>query len=55
MKLLFIGGTGIISSACAELAVQQGHELILLNRSLPKKFPLPNGAQSLIADVHGNE
>ncbi len=32
MKVLFIGGTGIISSACSELAIQQGIELYLLNR-----------------------
>jgi nucleoside-diphosphate-sugar epimerase len=55
MKLLFIGGTGIISSACAELALQRGHELILVNRFLSKKFPLPNGAQNLMADVRGDE
>jgi nucleoside-diphosphate-sugar epimerase len=33
MKILFIGGTGLISSACSELAVERGHELFLLNRS----------------------
>jgi hypothetical protein len=32
MKVLFIGGTGIISSACAPLAISQGIELFLLNR-----------------------
>jgi len=33
-KLLFIGGTGLISSACSELAVQRGMELTILNRSM---------------------
>ena len=32
MKVLFIGGTGNISKACAELAVARGHDVTLLNR-----------------------
>lgn len=32
MKVLFIGGTGVISSACADLATRQGIDLYLLNR-----------------------
>jgi nucleoside-diphosphate-sugar epimerase len=32
MKVLFIGGTGIISSACTRLAVEMGVDLYLLNR-----------------------
>ena len=32
MKVLFIGGTGIISSASTQLAVDRGVELYLLNR-----------------------
>ncbi len=32
MKVLFIGGTGTISSACVELAVARGIEVVLLNR-----------------------
>lgn len=32
MKALFIGGTGIISSACVELAVARGIDVVLLNR-----------------------
>lgn len=32
MRILFVGGTGIISSACSELAVERGHELHLLVR-----------------------
>jgi len=55
MKILFIGGTGIISSACSELALARGHELFLLNRSASTKLPLPEGATVLQADVHGEE
>lgn len=54
MKLLFIGGTGLISSACSELAVQRGHELFLLNRSASKKYPAPEGATVLQADIHAD-
>ncbi|MDR1558880.1 MAG: SDR family oxidoreductase [Clostridiales bacterium] len=31
-KVLFIGGTGTISSACAELAISRGFDLTVLNR-----------------------
>lgn len=32
LKVLFIGGTGIISSAASELAARRGMEVTLLNR-----------------------
>jgi len=32
MKVLFIGGTGNISKACAELAIARGYDVTLLNR-----------------------
>ncbi|HCK66162.1 MAG TPA: NAD-dependent dehydratase, partial [Anaerolineae bacterium] len=54
MKFLFIGGTGLISSACSELAIQRGHELFLLNRSASKKYPAPQGATVLQADIYNN-
>lgn len=53
MKLLFIGGTGLISSACSELAVGRGHELYILNRSLSAKHPPPQGTTLLRGDIHG--
>ena len=55
MKILFIGGTGIISSACSELAIRRGHELFMLNRRVSKKYDVPNGATVLQADIHGDE
>ena len=54
MKVLFIGGTGLISSACAELAIQRGLDLTLVNRSLSKKYPVPDGASVITADVHAH-
>jgi nucleoside-diphosphate-sugar epimerase len=55
MKILFIGGTGIISSACSNLAVAQGHELFLLNRSVSNKVPIPEGVTVLQADIYADE
>jgi nucleoside-diphosphate-sugar epimerase len=52
MKILFIGGTGLISSACSELAVERGMELFVVNRSQSHKHPLPAGARRLTADIH---
>ncbi len=51
MKILFVGGTGIISSACSELALQQGMELYLLNRGRSSR-PTPAGAIHLRGDIH---
>jgi nucleoside-diphosphate-sugar epimerase len=49
MKVLFVGGTGLISSACTRLAVERGVELFLLNRgSDPDRA---RGATSLVADL----
>jgi nucleoside-diphosphate-sugar epimerase len=50
MKVLFIGGTGIISSACSELAVLRGIELYLLNRGVSSR-PAPEGAKVLQGDI----
>ncbi|OLV17069.1 SDR family oxidoreductase [Deinococcus marmoris] len=50
MKVLFIGGTGIISSACSELALAQGMELYLLNRGKSSR-PVPDGAKVLRGDI----
>ncbi len=50
MKVLFIGGTGVISSACSRLAVRRGMELYLLNRGRTER-PIPAGAQVLNGDI----
>jgi len=49
MRVLFIGGTGIISSACTALAVERGIELTLLTRG---KRELPHGVRGLNEDIH---
>lgn len=54
MKVLFIGGTGIISSACAPLAVERGIELYLLNRGQSQR-PSPPGATVLQGDIRDRD
>jgi len=54
MKVLFIGGTGIISSACSQLAIERGIELFLLNRGQSSR-PTPAGAQLIQADIHDRD
>ena len=54
MKVLFIGGTGIISSACSELALARGIELVLLNRGHSSR-PIPEGAQVLQGDIRDRD
>jgi nucleoside-diphosphate-sugar epimerase len=49
MKALFIGGTGLISSAVSRLAVESGVELYLLNRGRKGEF-FPEGAHAIEAD-----
>ena len=55
MKLLFIGGTGLISSACSALALAQGHELTLVNRGRSPKYPEPERARLIEVDVHAEQ
>ena len=50
MRILFIGGTGIISSACSALALERGIELYLLNRGESSR-PVPKGAHVLRGDI----
>ena len=54
MRVLFIGGTGLISSACSELAIKRGMDLTILTRSKSTKYAVPAGATPLVADIHGD-
>lgn len=51
MKVLFIGGSGKISSACCRRAIAAGHELHVLNRGVSKIRPVPQGTQEHRADI----
>lgn len=50
MRVLFIGGTGIISSACSRLALEHGMDLHLLCRGQSLRSVAP-GARVLQADI----
>ena len=50
LKVLFIGGNGIISSACSRLAVQRGFDLTLLNRGRDTSRPAIEGVDTVIGD-----
>ncbi len=50
MKVLFIGGTGVISSECSKLCIERGMDLFLLNRGKSFRTP-PAKAQIINADI----
>jgi nucleoside-diphosphate-sugar epimerase len=50
MRVLFIGGTGIISSACTQLAAQRGIDLTLATRGR-RATPLPAAVKTLTLDM----
>ena len=50
IKVLFIGGTGIISSGCAPLAVERGVDLYFLNRGNSTR-ETPKGVTVLRGDI----
>jgi nucleoside-diphosphate-sugar epimerase len=51
LKVLFIGGSGVISSACSQLAVDRGIDLYALNRGASLQRPLPDAVTVLRADI----
>lgn len=53
MKVLFIGGSGFISTAVSRMAIERGMELYLLNRGI-RSSEIP-GAYQLTGDIHNPE
>jgi nucleoside-diphosphate-sugar epimerase len=51
LRVLFIGGSGIISSACCQLAVERGIDLTVLNRGETTHRPVPPQATVLRGDI----
>ena len=51
LRVLFIGGSGVISSACSRVAVEHGVDLLVLNRGRSADRPLPPGVTKLRADI----
>jgi len=55
MKVLFIGGTGVLSSACSELAISKGIDLFHLNRGLSAGIRKIEGVKTIISDIRDFE
>ena len=51
MRILFLGGAGMIGSAVAAEAVRQGHELTVVTRGEPRRS-LPEAVRRLRGDVY---
>jgi len=55
MKILFIGGTGIISTAISKKLLESGeHELYVINRG-NRNDCLPEGYKSIVCDINDEE
>ena len=54
MKVLFIGGTGTISTAISRSLISQGHQLYLINRG-SRKDALPEEAITLTGDINDED
>ena len=51
LRVLFLGGTGIISSACSWRAVELGLDLTVVNRGQTSIRPLPPETKQITADI----
>jgi nucleoside-diphosphate-sugar epimerase len=51
LKVLFIGGSGVISTSCVHDAIRQGVDITVLNRGTSSLRQLPSGVTRLTADV----
>lgn len=54
MKVLLVGGTGIISTGVAQVAVERGMDVYVLNRGL-RADKLQEGCKTIIADYRDEE
>lgn len=50
-SVLFLGGTGVISSAAVALAAERGWDVTVVNRGASTARPLPDGVETVRADV----
>ncbi|HEY3324783.1 MAG TPA: SDR family oxidoreductase [Planctomycetota bacterium] len=51
MNILLVGGTGTISTAVAEVCLEHGHRVFLLNRG-QRPNPLSGRTESIVADIN---
>jgi nucleoside-diphosphate-sugar epimerase len=50
-RILFIGGSGVISASSVRLAVAQGHQVTVMNRGRSSARDLPEEVETLVADA----
>ncbi len=51
MSVLFVGGSGIISTECVRRSLEVGHEVTVLNRGRSLLRQVPAGAEVLVGDI----
>jgi nucleoside-diphosphate-sugar epimerase len=51
LSVLYLGGSGVISSACTQRCLDVGMEVFVLNRGASTTRPLPDGCQQLTGDL----
>lgn len=51
MRILCIGGTGVISTAVTDLALRRGYSVTLLNRGKSSERPPASGVETITADI----
>ncbi|MDZ8172039.1 NAD-dependent epimerase/dehydratase family protein [Microbacterium xanthum] len=54
LRILFLGGSGVISTACVRAAVAVGHHVTVLNRGRRSRA-VPDGVRELVADVRDGD
>ncbi|MGC5170748.1 SDR family oxidoreductase [Microbacterium sp. DT81.1] len=54
LRILFIGGTGVISTACVARALAMGHDVTVLNRGSARRA-LPDGVREAVGDIRTPE
>ena len=50
-RILFIGGSGVISASSVRMAVAQGHRVTVMNRGRSGARDLPEEVETLVADA----
>jgi nucleoside-diphosphate-sugar epimerase len=55
VKVLFLGGTGTISTSCVAEAIEQGLDVYVLNRGQSKRRPIAAGAKVILGDAYSDE
>ena len=54
MEILLLGGTGVLSTDIAKIALSMGHQVYLMNRG-NRKERIAEGAVELVADIRSEE